>query len=123
MGKSSGSGPNKHTKLDERSNVIYFSKLLKKSKTSARSDVSRELNLMMTFLMKRLTADMTSIVTNYTKKEGTIRPKLVQSALQVMLAGDLRTDACDAGAATLLDFMNSTKEKGKKEKSAEVSVE
>ena len=121
MGKSSGSGPNKHTKLDERSNVMYFSKLLKKSKSSARSEVSRELNLMLSFLMKKLTEDMTSIVTNYTKKEGTIRPKLVQSALQVMLAGELRTDACDAGAATLQAFMNSTKVK--KGKSAEVSVE
>lgn len=119
MGKNSKN----YAKLDERSNVLYFNKLLKKSKVSARSNVAREMNLMLGFLLSKLNADVSSIVTNYAKKEQTIRPKLVQSAFQTMLVGNLRTEACESGANTLLSFMNSSSKKAKAEDGGENNTE
>ena len=105
-------------KAVERSNVSYLQKLIKKSDTSVRGNVSTELNLMLTFLLSNLNTTMGSIVTHYAKKEGTIRPKVVQSAFQAMLSDELRVNACEAGAKALLEFAEANKSKSDAKKGA-----
>jgi len=102
-------GPKK--KVKDRSNVAYMQKLVKKSGTSARGLVTAELNLMLTYLLDRLNANMSSILTHYAKNDDTIKAKLVQSAFQAMLADELRASACDAGATALQTFVQANKVK------------
>jgi hypothetical protein len=113
----------KAKKVVERSNVSYMQKLIKKSQTSARGNVAGEMNLMLTFLINNLNTTMGSVVFHYSKKEGTLRPKLAQAAFQAMLHDELRTTACEAGAQALLAFAEKNANKSKKSAPAEAADE
>jgi hypothetical protein len=110
-------------KVVERSNVSYMKRLINTSKTSARGNVANELNLMLTYLVGNLNATMGSVTFHYSKKEGTLRPKLAQAALQSMLTGDLRTQACEAGAKALLSFAEANESKGKSKTASAATVD
>jgi hypothetical protein len=109
-------------KVVERSNVSYMQKLIKKSGASARGSVPAELNSMMTYILQNLNTTMGSIVVHYAKKEGTIKPKVVQSAFQAMLSDELRQTACSAGADALISFVESQKTKGETRKAKKAAV-
>ena len=99
-------------RLAERSNVTYMQRLVKRAGTSSRRDVAEELNSMMTYTLQHLNGTVDAIATHYTKKEGTLKAKMFQAAARAMLAGKLRSDACDAGAAALVAFADAKKAKG-----------
>jgi hypothetical protein len=96
-------------KTPERSNVSYMHKLVKKSGTSARGSVTNELNKMLTFLIENMNGNMATVLNRYAKKDDTVKAKLVQAAMKVMLTEDLRDDACEAGAAALVRFLEANK--------------
>ena len=118
----------KAKKIKERSNVSYIQKIIKSAKTSARGAVHEELNAMMAYVIGNLNCTMGSIFDNYAKTGDTLKSKVVQSALQVTLSGELRDAACNAGAVALAEFIEKNKEKStkaaeKKKKAIETTAE
>ena len=97
--------------MKERSNVSYMQKLLKKDGTRARGNVKAELNLMLTHVMKRMTGDMASIMKHYSKLDETVKPKLVESAFDSMLTGELRSVVSDAAASQLMVYVDNKRKK------------
>ena len=113
-------------KVKERSNVAYIQKLVKRSGAHARGAVTIELNRMLTFLIDRLTDDMGTITKTYAKMDDTIKPKLVNAALQSILTGKLRDAACDQATTSLVSFLDRNKVKSKraaKTSAADAAVE
>jgi len=98
-------------KMKERSNVAYMQKLVKRAGAHARGSVTVELNRMLSFLVDRLTEDMDTISKRYAKLEDTVKPRLVNAALQSILTGKLRDSACDEATTVLVSFLDRNKEK------------
>lgn len=99
----------------ERSNGVYVQKLLKSKKARAVSDVVADLDKILTFLLHRATGAMATVAASYDKKLTTVKPKLAQAAFQCILEGDLRADACEAGAAALRRYVETKKGSEKKD--------
>jgi predicted solute-binding protein len=109
-------------KTIERSNVAFMQKLIKKSATSARGNVAAELDMMMKYVLNDMNSAMGSIVSYYAKKEGTVKPKVVQAAFQAILSDELRQTACAAGADALIAFVEGQKTKAVAKKEKKVAV-
>jgi hypothetical protein len=117
------SGATKKKPLD-RSNQLYMRKIVKAHKTAARGPVVRELDLMLTYLLKETNGCMAAIMGSYDKTSETVKAKVAQSAFQMLLSGTLRDSVCDAGAEAVTSFVAANKEKAaaKTTKSVEVTA-
>lgn len=104
----------KKKKMLERSNLLYIKKLVKKSGASARGAVHNELNSMLTYVLTELTHNMNSITSCYSKKEETIKPKVVSAALSGLLYGELKTGACSSAQRSLAKFKTKAATKASK---------
>ena len=114
----------KKTKMAERSNASYFRKLISKQNARARGAVVDELDKMMTFVLAELNKNVGSILRHYNKVD-TLKPRLFNAALNLMLHGELKTSATAAGTEALIKFVEAKKSKEalKKEKKATAAVE
>jgi hypothetical protein len=101
----------KKVSVKERSNINFVKKLIGKHGVAARGIVVDDLDKMLTFSLAQITDAMASISSNYSKKEGTIKPKVAQGALLALLGGGLRKRASEAGAGKLLEFATQNEKK------------
>lgn len=122
MAKSATSKKSAKKPSNERSNLGYMNKIVKKCGTSSRGVVNVELNCMLTFLLGALTDSMSAIMTQYTKKDCTVKPKVAQAAFQLLLHDDLRASVCDAGATALVKHLTTQREKGDAQKAKKAAA-
>lgn len=85
----------------DRSNAVFMGRLIKRKGWRARGTVAPELDRMLGYVVKLINKKMDTIASTYAKNESTVTPKLAQAALQALLPDELRTRACEAGAAAL----------------------
>ena len=97
--------PKSKKKKQQRTNRIFFQKLLKHHGVSAKGDVVDELERMSMFLVDEAIKTSKTITARYTKKVETVKPKLLQAAFQVMLRGDCRNAACESAASAVVDYV------------------
>ena len=99
-----------------RSNASFLKKIVKQHNTSARGPAVQELDAMLTFLLQRFNGTVDCILQNYDKTSETIKAKVAQAAWQLLLTGDLRDVACDAGAEAVNKFLEKNKAAAAKKK-------
>ena len=92
----------KKTKAKERGFLGYFPKICKANGAAARTDVHREMEKMLSFAIASLVQNSNIILSDYATKEDTVKPKIVQAALETMLHGALKSKAIGAGVAAEL---------------------
>jgi preprotein translocase subunit SecF len=109
----------KAKKVKERGFTNYFPKIAKKIGVSTKSEVNTELNELTLFALKRIIDTTKSIVSNYQKKEGTVKVKVVRAALNALLTGDIKKKCLDA--AEEVEVARATKAAEAKSKKKEKS--
>lgn len=104
----------KSKKVKDRGYASFFPKLAKKLGAAAKGDVHRELDKMFTFVLKSVTDAGQVILNEYATKEDTVKPKVLQAALAVLLHGELKTNAIQAGVAAEVARVEKVKSKASK---------
>ena len=99
-----------------RSNASFMRKIVKQHKTSARGPAIAELDNMLTFLLQNFNGTVATILDRYDTQSETVKAKCAQAAWQLMLRGDLRDTACDAGAEAVTKFLEKNKAVAAKKK-------